>query len=121
MNHDLDPISIPVTFFVGDVSIDDEYTILPTTYSLDQNYPNPFNAKTEIKYTLPADTDVRLEIYNVLGQKVITLVDENQKAGYYSMIWDGRSETGESVTSGIYFYRLVSSEGVFKKSMVLLK
>ena len=73
---------------------------LPKAISLHQNYPNPFNANTEIRYDLPADCWVKLEVYNVLGQKVTTLVDQHQKAGYYRVPWQAE------VTSGVYFYRI---------------
>ncbi|RMF58697.1 MAG: T9SS C-terminal target domain-containing protein [Calditrichaeota bacterium] len=80
--------------------------MLPRSFVLEQNYPNPFNPATTIRYQLPERSDVRLEIYDVLGQKIRTLVAHQQEAGSYSVKWDGRSETGASVTSGVYFYRL---------------
>ena len=121
-NHDLDPLEIPITFAVEDtVTGIGDNSGLPTTYSLDQNYPNPFNAHTEIKYALPVDSDVQLEVYNILGQKVVTLVDEEQTAGYHSLIWDGTNESGQVVSSGMYLYKLVTNEDTFVKKMVMLK
>jgi flagellar hook assembly protein FlgD len=70
---------------------------------LSQNYPNPFNPQTSIRYALPQDAQVRLVIYNVLGQRVKTLVDESQSAGYKTEWWDGRDEKEDGVASGIYF------------------
>jgi len=96
-------------------------THLPKTFSLAQNYPNPFNPITEIRYNLPVDCQVRLEIYNILGQKVATLVDESQKAGYKAVQWDGRGVSGGEVSSGIYFCRLEAGDFTATKKMVLLK
>jgi len=122
MNHDLEGVDVPVELEISYIdAIDDNVTLLPTVFSLDQNYPNPFNAKTEIKYALPIDSDVKLEIYNVLGQKVTTLVDEQQAAGYHSLIWDGTNESGQVVASGMYLYKLVTNEDTFVKKMVMLK
>ena len=123
LTHDLNPIELPVFYSVQEyIGIDDNPSLaLPEAFSLDQNYPNPFNAKTEIKYALPVDSDVKLEIYNVLGQNVTTLVDKNQSAGYHSLIWDGTNESGQVVSSGLYLYRLTANDKSFLKKMILLK
>jgi parallel beta-helix repeat protein len=89
---------------------------LPSHYALSQNYPNPFNARTTINYQLPADSDVKLEICNVLGQKVATLVDSKQQAGYRSAVWDA-----SDISSGIYFYRLTAADYTETRRMMLLK
>jgi hypothetical protein len=94
---------------------------LPKTFSLSQNYPNPFNPQTVIQYALPHDCEVQIVIYNVLGQKVRTLVNEYQKAGYKRVEWDSKSEQGEEVASGIYFYRIHSGEFHQVKKMVVIK
>jgi hypothetical protein len=94
---------------------------LPEGFELLQNYPNPFNPQTEIAYTLPEGSNVKLEIYNVLGQKVKVLVDEYQSAGTKKVVWDGKNENGERVSSGIYFYRLDAGSYVQTKKMSLLK
>lgn len=106
---------------------------VPVEYSLSQNYPNPFNPTTDIRYQIP---DVRykmqdarskipihtsLKIYNILGQEVITLVDEAKEAGYYTVAWDGRDSSGREVSSGIYFYRLKAGDFTATKKMALLK
>jgi len=96
--------------------VDEEYESNITTYKLCQNYPNPFNPITEIRYDLPVDCQVRLEIYNLLGQKVATLVDGKEKAGYKTATWDAGS-----FSSGIYFYRLQAGDFVQTRKMVLLK
>jgi len=103
------------------IAADVEQLAIPTTYALSQNYPNPFNAATAVNYALPENTDVVLEIYNLLGQKVVTLVDENQEAGYYSIIWDGMDDDGVPVPTGVYLYKLRAGNFVETKKMVLLK
>ena len=94
---------------------------LPTVYHLAQNYPNPFNPTTEIAYSLPKDGKVTLEIFNLLGQKVITLVDCEQESNSYSVSWNGQNESGVKVTSGVYLYRLNVNNFVQTRKMVLLK
>jgi len=94
---------------------EDRYSI-PAEFSLQQNYPNPFNAATTISYSLPEPTDVRIEIYNILGQRVETLFDGDQQAGNHSVVW-----RADDYPSGVYFARLtiaMSSENI---KMVLLK
>jgi len=76
---------------------------LPGDYALSENYPNPFNAATVVNYRLPVAAHVKLEIFNILGQKVATLVDQKQKAGYRSASWDS-----SAFSSGQYFYRLTA-------------
>ncbi|OGC94823.1 MAG: hypothetical protein A2142_05975 [candidate division Zixibacteria bacterium RBG_16_48_11] len=96
--------------------------VLPTDFALSQNYPNPFNATTLIQFALPRSSQVKLEIFNVLGQKVVTLVDEELQAGYKQVTWDGRDQKGNIVSSGIYFYRLrAGNQFTEMKKMVLIK
>ncbi len=83
---------------------------LPDTYALEQNYPNPFNPITFINYQLPEATYVKILIYNVLGQKVATLVDQPMNAGYYNISWSGLNQYGSPVSSGVYLYR-IETEG----------
>jgi hypothetical protein len=96
---------------------------LPTQVELKQNHPNPFNSTTAISYRLSAvrPHHITLKIYNLLGQEVRTLVDEEQVLGYYSVSWDGRDGLGKEVSSGIYFYRLQAGDFVRTRKMVLLK
>jgi flagellar hook assembly protein FlgD len=93
----------------------------PTVFSLEQNYPNPFNPETQITYALPLATHVKLVLYNVLGQKVKTLVDEEQTAGYKTMQWDGRDENENELASGIYFYHLQAGDYNEVKKMIMMK
>ncbi len=94
---------------------------IPTTYALQQNYPNPFNPETMIKYQIPQASHVRLEIYNLLGQKVRTLVNDYQNASYYTVRWDGLSSTGNKVASGVYIYRITAGTFTATHKMLLLK
>jgi molybdopterin biosynthesis enzyme MoaB len=98
---------------------DGQAEALPTEYSLSQNYPNPFNGRTTIEYALPEPVQVRLAIYNSLGQMVRKLVDEEQSAGYKSETWDGTDEHGRAVGSGLYFYRLDAGSRRMNGRMIL--
>jgi hypothetical protein len=89
---------------------------LPTTMALDQNYPNPFNPTTTIDFALPKDQAVTLEVFNILGQRVALLADGFKEAGYYSVPFDARE-----LASGLYFYRLVTTEQTFLKKMMVVK
>ncbi len=80
---------------------------VPNSYQLSQNFPNPFNPETMIKYQLPQDGQVLLKIYNLLGQVISTLVNEEQSAGYYTVKWDGKDEHGRRIASGVYVYLLI--------------
>jgi hypothetical protein len=107
------------------IGIDDDDTKgpgVPRVVSLGQNYPNPFNPTTSISYAVDQTSRVVLEIMNLRGQLVTTLVDEVKEANNYTVHWDGRNDRGEVVTSGIYFYRLRTDNGFNQtKKMVLLK
>jgi alkaline phosphatase D len=93
-----------------------EKTSGPHTYKLYQNYPNPFNSRTMINYELPITNDVELSIYNLIGQKVVTLVSEKQKAGFHSVEWDA-----SGYASGIYYYVIKAGLFVQVKKMILLR
>jgi flagellar hook assembly protein FlgD len=88
---------------------------------LAQNYPNPFNPSTTIKYSVKEKAHVSMKIYNVAGQLVRTLVNSDMNAGAYIETWNGRSNSGDPVSSGIYFYRLVTKNFSMTKKMVFLK
>jgi hypothetical protein len=94
---------------------------IPQTFSLAQNYPNPFNARTVIRYSLPQDSKVEITIYNILGRKVKTLVNEHQQAGYKTVIWDGTNQKDRTVASGVYFYKIKAGDFTSSKKMLLLK
>jgi hypothetical protein len=86
-----------------------------------QAYPNPFNPETTIKYDLAEKGNVTLEVCNIKGQRVRTLVRETVDAGFHSVAWNGRDETGKTVSSGVYFYRLSTTDKTLTKKMLLLK
>lgn len=94
---------------------------LPTEYSLSQNYPNPFNPSTEIAFSLPNASEVKLDIFNIKGQLVKTVVNGKYDAGSYTVEWDSRDERGNQVSSGIYLYRLTAGEFTETRKMILLK
>jgi len=94
---------------------------LPETYGLSQNYPNPFNAVTEIVYQVPEAGRVRLTIYDLLGRKVRALVDDVVRAGYHSVRWDGRDDSGNEVASGTYLYKLEAKDFNDTKRMTLMR
>jgi len=94
---------------------------LPNDFSLLQNSPNPFNSKTVIRYQLPRNGTAKISIFNLLGQKVRTLMDERKPMGYYTVCWDGKDDNGRTMASGIYFYKMKAGEFTDIKKMVLLK
>jgi PKD repeat protein len=89
---------------------------LPTEVTLSQNYPNPFNPATRISFSIPEETEVRLEVFNMLGKRVATLADGNKKPGAYTVSWNA-----SSVTSGVYVYRLATDSKVLTNKMMLIK
>lgn len=95
--------------------------LLPDAYVLHQNVPNPFNPTTEIRFELPKAGHVTLDVFNVVGQRVKTLVDNHLETGAHAIIWNGTDDQGGAVSSGVYFYRLTAGEFVDTKKMLLLK
>ena len=85
------------------------------------NYPNPFNPQTNISFTLPNDANVSIVIFNVKGQRVRTLKNEDMKSGQHSVVWNGTNDSGQSVGSGVYFYKLQAGEHSATKRMLLMK
>jgi hypothetical protein len=114
-------ITVPVGMIPEDViqiayRIHSNEEIVPDEFALNQNYPNPFNPVTEISFNLPHSTDVKLEIFNIMGQKITTLIDKGLEAGSHKITWDG-----SNVASGVYFYRIQAGELNATRKMVLLK
>ena len=94
---------------------------LPDRFALNQNMPNPFNPATVIGYQLQEAGRVRLAIYNLLGQEVRVLVDEQKEAGSFTATWDGADELGRRVASGVYLYRIQAGDFSASRRMLLLK
>ncbi|MEX2117587.1 MAG: FlgD immunoglobulin-like domain containing protein, partial [Bacteroidota bacterium] len=98
---------------------------IPTVFGLDQNYPNPFNPTTMIRFQLPTAGSVTIAIYDMLGREIRQLVNGDQPAGYYSIVWDGKTASGSPASSGVYFYRISakSDRGDFAmvKRMLLVR
>lgn len=116
-------------FFVDDfqidsiveVSIDEEETFVPVTTQLKANYPNPFNPETTISFALQQPGDVTIEIFNIKGQKVATIVDGYYETGTHKVVWDSRTDRNREAGSGIYFYRMKSGDYSATKKMILMK
>ncbi len=97
-------------------AVNEDHNLLPAQFNLGQNYPNPFNPSTVIEYSLPRSSQVVLEVFNVLGQKVVTLVNGHMEAGVHSVVFDASRQP-----SGIFFYRLMYDGGSDTKKMLLVK
>jgi hypothetical protein len=106
---------------LGDLTALGGSATAPLSFTLAQNYPNPFNPTTTIEYRLNKAQFVTLTVYNVLGQKVRTLVSGKQGAGLHRLVWNGRNAQGLALPSGVYFYRLQSRENVATKKMILIR
>ncbi len=101
--------------------VDDDHSAVPKSYSLKQNYPNPFNPETMIEYNLAASGHVTMTVFNVIGQKVVDVVNGYESAGNKQAVWNGRDENGREVQSGVYFYRLTTENFSMTRKMMLLK
>ncbi len=93
----------------------------PNSFSLLQNYPNPFNPETSIEYDLKKNSQVKISIYNTLGQKVTTLFEGQKPAGKHRLVWDGRNDKGIRLATGTYIYRMEADGATQTKKMLLLK
>jgi hypothetical protein len=111
----------PLAVIAGKGQTNPESPELPRSFELSQNMPNPFNPTTTITYDLPTKTYVSLKIYDANGRLVKTLMDRDLDAGYYSVNWNGTDNTGKTVNSGVYIYRLETDKEVESKSMILMK
>lgn len=109
-------------FYVSPAGVEDDFAEnTPSDYTLGQNYPNPFNPVTEIEYSVYREGRVKLEIFNLLGQKLQTLVDEEKLPGTYRVSWNGRDDQEGSVSTGVYLYRLKADTFEETHKMILLK
>jgi hypothetical protein len=103
------------------VSVDEIDPQLPAGYGLGQNYPNPFNPQTTITFSLPTRAQVEVAVYNLLGEKVATVVDGRRPAGEHTAVWNGLDSEGREVATGVYFYRIRTEEFTQSRKMLLLK
>ena len=103
------------------ISDDNSENRLPTTVAPVQNYPNPFNAQTKITFNIIKSSHVKIEIFDMLGRRAKSLVDGHYQAGIHDLIWDSRSDNGESLTSGVYFCRLIAGDVEYTHKMLLLR
>jgi hypothetical protein len=110
-----------VEFLLASESAVTTHATQPTGFSMAQNYPNPFNPTTGITYAIPVSNHVSIDVFNMTGQKVKTLVDQYMTAGTYRIEWDGTDDAGRSMTSGTYFYKMSSSHFNSVKKMLLVK
>jgi hypothetical protein len=110
------PFSSVQTFYADNLSGIQRENEIPHELSLAQNYPNPFNPTTRIRFTLPSEKQIRVEVYSVLGERIATLVDDRLSAGVYTVDLDGTH-----MASGVYYYRLVTPESSITKKMLLVK
>ena len=94
---------------------------IPTQFALHENYPNPFNPTTTLRFDLPEVSDVTLSIYNMLGQKVKTFNMQSTPAGYHAIKWNGKNDHNQSVSGGVYIYKLQSRKEMQMRKMILLK
>lgn len=101
--------------------VEDEEPTLPEAFALGQNYPNPFNPTTTIEFALPRASHVSIELYDILGRSVRTLVDQQMSAGEHRVMFDGRSSSGNMLATGIYFYRMSTESFATTRKMVLMK
>jgi endo-1,4-beta-xylanase len=119
-NFTLAPDMAPVEIRLGTSTHIEKDQPKPGQYNLEQNYPNPFNPSTTIRYSLAAPTQVRLKVYNSLGQHIRTLVEGQRDAGTQAVVWDGRDQANRLAGSGAYIYELVADGFVQKRPMLLL-
>ena len=96
-------------------------SVAPALTNLEQNYPNPFNPETTISFSLQTAGDVTVDIYNIKGQKVKSLVNDHKDAGRHSVVWNGTDENNKNVSSGVYFYKLKSGKMSLSRKMILMK
>ncbi|MEL6822560.1 MAG: T9SS type A sorting domain-containing protein, partial [Calditrichota bacterium] len=92
---------------------------VPSEFNLAQNFPNPFNPETTIAFDVAENAQVTLEVFNMLGQRISILTDQRMQPGNYKVVWNGQDDNGLTVPSGVYLYRLQTSNG-FQKSMKML-
>ncbi len=121
-NHFVNLIDRILTWFDVNTSVSsNELAHIPKDIWLAQNYPNPFNPSTTIRFGISQNSDVQLNVFNILGEKVAELVSGKLSAGNHDFTWDGHNYYGQQVASGVYFYRLSAGESVIEKKMMFVQ
>ena len=121
-NHRLSGYQPPATAESQETVVREEWDhTLPARFALEQNYPNPFNSETSLRFALPQPTTVKLAVYNLAGQQVAQLVYGPRPAGLYAVHWDGRSDAGRSLATGVYLYRLQTESQTLTRKLLLLR
>ena len=110
-----------ITFDIGYMLNNDSEALLPDVFALHQNYPNPFNPVTTIRFDVPEESRVRIDIYNVMGQKVAAVVDAHYQPGFHAVNWGGMTTSGSALSSGMYFYRIQADNFTAVKKLILVK
>nr|MBN2278352.1 T9SS type A sorting domain-containing protein [candidate division Zixibacteria bacterium] len=103
------------------LDVDEDGDLIPTEFNLAQNYPNPFNPVTQIEYSVPSNSHVKISVYNTLGQLTRVLVDGVKSAGVYTVTWDGTNNAGHHVASGIYLYRIEAGPYNHTRKMAIIQ
>ena len=106
---------------LGQLGVDENFEALPRQFALHDNYPNPFNPETRIRFEIGNQANVQLIIYDMLGHKVRTLVNDNYDPGMYVINWDGMNDNHQPVSSGPYLYRIKAGEFIDHKKMILIR
>ncbi|MBE2279340.1 MAG: DUF2334 domain-containing protein [Ignavibacteriaceae bacterium] len=115
-------LSEAATYFSSPATgLDEIFADVPTEFEVMQNYPNPFNPSTQISFILPAEKFVSVKVYDIFGSEIIQLLEENLSGGKHTVTWNGKSTAGNSVSSGVYFYKIVAGEFTKTMKMVLSK
>lgn len=120
-DYALSPEEIDTLYNMEYSTIVEKYNVDPKEFTLGENYPNPFNPTTNINFILPKNTNVTLTIVNINGQNVRTLINEETTAGNHTVSWDGRSDLGQDVPSGVYFYQLKGGSDSQTRKMLLVR
>ncbi|MFZ5515578.1 MAG: T9SS type A sorting domain-containing protein [Candidatus Zhuqueibacterota bacterium] len=120
-NYKLEPRNLDDVMGHYPAGVSNDRGVFVQNYALNQNYPNPFNPSTTIQFSIGANELVQVSVFNVLGQKIRSLVNEHRVAGQHSIQWDGLNEFGQKVSSGLYFYNLKAGDFVQTKKMILMQ
>jgi hypothetical protein len=112
---------IIVKSFLTTTAVEPENQDVPEEFTLQQNYPNPFNPSTTIRYSITTPENVTIKIYDIAGKLIYEIAREHNQAGEYEVVWDGKNNFGERVSSGAYLYQIVAGDHVKAQKMILLK